>query len=127
MINTSLGTTPAHLTTVKRMMVILILAFVGSQLNWAGDFFGGIAISMLNPNNLPTGLFYLFSYDPEAGIELAMIVFLLIWADFLILSLYPEHGWRQITAGFLGALAWAIGRIVIKFFLPYDLMFSLQV
>jgi hypothetical protein len=127
MINTSLGTTPANPTTVKRMTIILILAFVASQINLFVDFLWQITLSTLNPDNTPTGLFYLFSYNPEAGTFLAAIVFLLLCINFLTLSLYPEHGWRQVAAGFLGAVAWIAGRIAenhLSQSLSYDLRFS---
>ncbi len=113
---------PADQMPVKRMAIILILAFLGSQLNLFVELWGQIAGGLFNPNNSDGGLFSLFSYDLAAGIKLATIVFLFAWANFLMLSLYPEHGWRQTAAGFLGATAWVVGHIAGNFLdnsLPY--------
>jgi hypothetical protein len=124
--------TPDNKTSVKRMAIILILAFLGSQLNLFVALGGQIAGGLLDPNNSGGGLFSLFSYDLAAGIKLAAIVFLFAWVNFLMLSLYPEHGWRQTAAGFLGATAWVVGHIAGNFLdssLPYgyDPTVSLQI
>jgi hypothetical protein len=99
---------PTKETSVKRMAIILILAFLGSQLNFIGEFFallgnGTIILSISG------SWFSSLSYGPVA-IKLAAIVYSLMWMSFLTISLYPEHGWRQVVAGFLGVIAWAIGR-----------------
>jgi hypothetical protein len=118
---------PANQTTVKRMAIILILAFLGSQLNIFIILFGQLAGGLLDSNNSGHGLFSLFSYDLAAGLKLAAIVFLFAWGNFLMLSLYPEHGFRQVAAGFLGAVVLVVCLIISTIFLPYDLRSLLQI
>jgi len=119
---TSVETCPAGTTTVKRITIILLLAFLGGQLSLFVNLFWSMADGALNPNNSGGGLFSLFSYNPAAGIKLAVIVFLFACANFLMLSLYPEHGWHQLAAGLLGAVAWVAGYTAGNFLnnsLPY--------
>ena len=93
------------------MGIILILAFVGAQLSALGTFTAFLAAYTFAPNltQAPFGT-PIISY----GIGMAILAVLLLSASFLALSLYPEHGKRQIAAGFLAVVVLAVGLMVIS-------------
>jgi hypothetical protein len=93
-------------TTVKRMAIMMMLAFAGSQLSTLGafaTFMAALAVSR--------GTFLGIPNHPNIGegIAMAVLAALLFLASFLALSLYPEHGRRQVAVGFLALVAWVIG------------------
>jgi hypothetical protein len=89
---------PTNQTSVKRMAIILALAFLGSQLNLAG------ALVLLLEYMLSG-----FSPNLIGATVLILLAFFLLFASFLALSLYPQHGPRQILAGFLALIPWIVG------------------
>jgi hypothetical protein len=111
MINTSIEDIPDEKISARRKAIFMpVLAFLGAQLNNAGVWCAIIAKSQLNTNNFG-GFINVFSSNPFTGIAIAILAFLLLWASFLMLSLYHERGRRQVVAGFLGVISWIIGSV----------------
>ncbi len=98
--STSVETVPGDKTSAKRMVIMLILAFLGSILN----LFGGLTIFVVY-----MGFFYSTNY--VTGVALAGLAFLLLFLSFLTLSLYPKRGLRQVAAGLLAIIPWGLGLI----------------
>jgi hypothetical protein len=83
------------------MVTMLLLAFLGSQLNLLGSFVSILAGLALSP---------FFGGPPRIaqGITLFILAILLVLCGFLSISLYPEHGRRQFMLGVLALIAWPI-------------------
>jgi hypothetical protein len=109
--HTSVETYSAGTTTVKKMGTMLILAFVGAQLSAFGSFAAFLAAYVFAPNlaQEPFGTPII-----SGGIGMAILAVLLLSASFLALSLYPEHGKRQMAAGFLAVVVLVVGLMVIS-------------
>jgi len=116
-------TLPAEKTSAKTMAILLVLALLGALLNSFGI---GVAFSAIL--SVPTGYsgFSFFSQSQSVAqvIILAVLAFIIFWASFLTLSLYPVSGRRQMIAGFCGCVAMVIGAMAGYLILNLGLAFT---
>ena len=96
---------PENQTSLKRMVIMLLLAFLGAQLNLLGLFVALLAGMTLSP-------FFGSSPQIAQGIIFLFLAVLLLLSSFLLFSLYPEHGRRQFITGFLAMVGWPIWLII---------------
>jgi hypothetical protein len=90
---------PENQTAVKKMVIMLLLAFLGSQLNK-----GGVLMALV--------AYVGQTIAPRAVMGRTIVVvlaFLLLWASFLALSLYPERRVRNIAVGLVVTFLWGAG------------------
>ena len=98
-----------HPTSAIKMAIMLILAFISSILSMIGMYFVVVlAPWALTPTSGPSPIPTL-PYNPTGGLHLLGWAFLLFLASGLVISLYPEHGWRQALAGLLFAVTLSMG------------------
>lgn len=119
--STSVETYYANETSVKRMAIMLVLAFLGGHLNAFGAWATARATISLPPR-AETGM-GLFSQNIALGIFFLVLAFLLLLASFLMISLYAERGRRQIMAGFLGSVVCIIA-VMISETIAYSGLFN---
>ena len=108
--NPSIENSPTHPTSVKSMLILLVLAFLGSLLNTAGIWVLillqlGYGARLADPARLSS----LPVKDALIVFLFAAVAFVLLLAGFLGLSLYPERGRRQWAGGLLAVVLWSIG------------------
>lgn len=103
-----------HETSIKKITILLMLAFLCSQLSALGHLLWILIVyPLLNSYPRGGGLIQLTSdYDPVKGMIAVVGLFLMILIGLLLLCLYIKRGWLQAGVALLGAVIWVGGHFI---------------
>ncbi len=108
-----------YATTIKKMSILLMLAFLGSQFSAFGHFMWIWMVQPMLNSYLRGGVIRLTpDYDPIRGIITAAGLFLLVLVGLLLLCLYIKRGRLQVGVALLGASIWLGGHVIKDAYWP---------